>query len=683
MRRVLVLALFSIAVAGIATAQDARHPQFGTWGVDLSSLDKSIKPGDDFYSYTSGNWVKNATIAPDRINAGVFQDLQILSEDRLKDIFVELERRPEAQLSPEERKLRDLYHAIVDTDSIEQRGLGPVRKDLDRLQNISDRESVARALGSITLAIDSPFNIGIDIDAKDSNTYLVDIPSSGLGMPGREYYLSSEKTLVAVRNAYRNYVAKMLQLAGMIRTEQRAEDVLTLETRIAEAHWNYEDLIDPNKTYNPMPISMLKSLAPEFPWDAFFDEAEVPQRTASGRERIVVAVENTAFPKLAKIFAETPIAIWRDYLTLHYLHAIALLLPKRFSDADFAFYGNVITSRKQEPDRRILGVQLTDGLMGEALGKIYVTKYFLPEAKAKAQTLVGNILKAYEGSIQSLTWMSPETKARALDKLAHFAAKIGYPDTWREYSGYQVSATDPVGNFQRGALFEWRRRISRVDQPVDHNEWSTTPPTTNAYYQASLNDIVFPAALLQPPLFDPSADDAVNYGAIGAVIGHEISHGFDERGSQYDGLGRLVNWWTPVDRTNFEARAKALGAQFDKYEGLPGLFVSGKNTIDEDIADLTGLEIALKAYHLSLNGKPAPVIDGYTGDQRFFLSFGQIWRAKYRDDNLRIQVMGNVHAPGQFRVIGTTRNIDAWYDAFGIKPGDKYYLPPEQRITLW
>ena len=681
--RVLALTLFSVAAVGLAAAQEGARPQFGKWGVDLSAIDPSVKPGDDFFTYTTGSWMKATTIAPDRQNAGSFSDLQILSDERLRDIFVDLESRAASRLSPEEIKLRDLYHAFVDTDGIEKRGLAAVRKDLDRIANISDRDGVARVMGSIPLAIDTPYNIGIDIDAKDPNVYVVDVLAGGLGMPGRDYYLSDEKNLVTARNAYRDYAAHMLQLAGLDQPEQRAKDILALETRIAGTHWNRADLNDADKKYNPMPISKLKALAPEFRWDIFFEEAGIPQRTASGSERTIVAVQNTAFPPLAKIFAETPIPVWRDYLTLHYLHAIAFLLPKQFDETDFAFYGGVLTGRTQEPDRQTLAVQQADSMMGEALGKMYVAKYFSPQAKAKAQALVSNVLKAYAESIKSLDWMSPETKARALEKLALFTPKIGYPDVWRDYSAYQVSPTDPVGNFQRGTLFEWKRQMARIDQPTDHSEWGITPPTINAYYQASFNDIVFPAAILQPPFFDPNADDAVNYGAIGAVVGHEISHGFDEQGSKYDGHGRLVNWWTPADRANFESRTKALAAQFDKYEVMPGLFVRGNNTIDEDIADLSGLEIALKAYHLSLNGKSAPVIDGNTGDQRFFLGYGQMWRYKYRDSNLRTQVMGNVHAPAQYRVIGTTRNLDAWYDAFAIKSDDKYYLPPDKRITLW
>jgi putative endopeptidase len=682
--RIVLAALAFAAVSTFSLAQVAGRAQLGSWGVDLTSMDKSVKPGDNFFEYTSGNWIKTASISPERSNAGSFLDLRIQSERRMKDIMAELAAKPVAQLSPEERKLHDLYVAYTDTAAIEKNGLAPVQKDLDRLAKVSDLEGVARAMGAIPLTINSVFNFGIDINAKDSNLYEIRIMAGGLGMPDRDYYLRDDKEIVETRNAYRAYLTKMLQLSGQPeRAEERAAALLALETRIAEAHWTRADKRDEDKTYNPITMTELKALAPEFKWDAFFDEAGISQKTAQGKERVVIAMENTAFPKLAKIFAETPIPVWRDYLRVQYLHAVSDLLPKRFDDADFAFYGEALGGRAAQLDRTTRGVQEADSLMGEALGKLYVAKYFPPEAKAKAQALVSNLLKACEGSIQSLDWMSPETKTKALAKLAAFTPKIGYPDVWRDYSALQISANDPVANHQRATIFDWKRQIDRIDRPTDKKEWGMTPPTVNAYYMASFNEIVFPAAILQPPFFDPNADDAVNYGGIGAVIGHEISHGFDDQGSKYDGQGRLQNWWTAADRANFDARTKALTDQFNSYEVLPGLKVIGANTLGENIADLSGLEIALKAYHISLNGRPAPVIDGYTGDQRFFLGYGQIWRSKYRENALRTQVMSDPHSPAQFRVIGSTRNMDAWYASFGVQPGDKYYLPPAQRVKLW
>ena len=390
-----------------------------------------------------------------------------------------------------------------------------------------------------------------------------------------------------------------------------------------------------------------------------------------------------AFEPLAKIFAATPVSTWRDYLIVHYLHRFAAFLPERFDKRNFAFYGTVLAGNPQQLDRATRGVHLLDGLLGEALGKLYVARYFPPEAKAKAEQLVSNLLKAYAADLKTLSWMSPATRQKALEKIKEFTPKIGYPDHWRDYSAYVVKRNDLIGDIQRGSEFEWNREIKRINKPVDKSEWGMTPPTINAYYNPSFNEIVFPAAILQPPFFDPHADDAVNYGGIGAVIGHEISHGFDDQGSKYNGKGVLENWWTKQDRKNFDAKTKALIKQYDAYEPLPGLHVIGANTLGENIADNAGIAIALKAYHLSLHGKPAPVIDGYTGDQRFYLSFGQIWRTKQRPSALRTQTLSNEHSPAEFRVIGPTRNQDAWYKAFNVKLGDKYYLPPDKRVHIW
>jgi len=368
---------------------------------------------------------------------------------------------------------------------------------------------------------------------------------------------------------------------------------------------------------------------------------------------------------------------------VHYLQHFAPYLPKRFDDRNFAFYGTVLAGNTKQLDRKTRGVRLLNSLLGEALGKLYVARYFPPEAKAKADQLVSNLLKAYAADVQTLDWMSPQTRAKALEKIHQFTPKIGYPDHWRDYSAYDVRRDDLVGDIQRAAVFEWNRDVNRINQPVDKSEWGMTPPTINAYYYASFNEIVFPAAILQPPFFDPNADDAVNYGAIGAVIGHEISHGFDDQGSKYDGKGIFQDWWTKEDRAKFDAKTQAIIAQYDAFEPLPGLHVIGANTIGENIADNAGIAIALKAYHISLNGKPAPVISGLSGDQRFYLSFGQVWRIKQRDSSLRTQTLSDPHAPDEFRTIGPTRNQDEWYAAFDVKPGDKYYLPPDQRVHLW
>ncbi|MDE2134482.1 MAG: M13 family metallopeptidase [Alphaproteobacteria bacterium] len=689
MRRSL-FALIGLVVAGCTMAATASPPApppppkatLGTWGVDLSGMDTAAKPGDNFFEYVNGGWAKTATIPAERSSTGSFQDLRILSEKRMREIIDGLDARPADQLSPDERKLRDFYDAFVDQKQIEGRGLAPVEADLDALARLKTKADVARAMGSVRLGTKSLFNVEIGIDNKNPDAYSVNLGQSGLGMPDRDYYLRDDKAMVEARAAYRKYLVDMLTLAGFKNAGARAAKILAVETEIAKVSWDRAHRRDDTLTYNPMPYGDLKKLAPQFPWDAFFAEAGVPTTGPKGARQVIVA-EKSAFPPLAGIFAKTPVAVWRDYLAVHYLHAYAAYLPKKFDDTDFAFYGTVLGGSTAQLDRPIRGVHLLDRQLGEALGRLYVAKYFPPEAKAKAQALVANLMKAYEQDIATLPWMSEATRQKALDKLHHYTLKIGYPDKWRDYSPYTVARDDLVGDVQRGNLFEWNRDLKRLDDPVDKSEWGMTPPTVNAYYNPPFNEIVFPAAILQPPFFDPNADDAVNYGGIGAVIGHEISHGFDDQGSKYTGLGVMESWWTADDRKNFDARTAMIVSQYDAFEPLPGLHVIGKNTLGENIADIAGLTIAYKAYHLSLGGKPAPVIDGFTGDQRFFLGFGQIWRSKYRDNAIRTQTLSNEHTISNFRVIGASRNVDGWYDAFGVKPGDKYYLAPDQRVKLW
>ncbi|HEY4124739.1 MAG TPA: M13 family metallopeptidase, partial [Rhizomicrobium sp.] len=599
-----------------------------------------------------------------------------------KEIVGELEAKPYDQLNAEEKKLRDLYDAFLDQKQIEERGLAPAKKDIDYLESLKTLDDVARAMGSSTVPASTPFGLGITYEDKRPDTYALVLTQSGLGLPDRDYYLSDNKDLVTTREAYRKYIGTMLSLAGIADAQPRADKVFALETEIAKAHWPVADKRDRDKVYNPMTISQLKQLAPEFPWGAFFEALGVSEKGPKGEREIIVR-ENTAMPALAKTFAATPVEVWRDYLMVHYLHEMAPYLPKAFDDANFAFYGTVLSGNKQQLPRDTRGVHVLDNEIGEALGKLYVAKYFPPDAKAKAETLVENIRKAYDADIRKLGWMTPATRAKALDKLHRFTPHIGYPDKWRDYSAYQISRDDLIGNIERGQDFEWKRQLNRIDEPVDKGEWEMTPPTVNAYYQPPLNEIVFPAAILQPPFFDPNADDAVNYGGIGMVIGHELSHGFDDQGSKVDGSGAFNNWWTPADRKNFDTRTRALGEQYDKFEPLPGLHVNGKLTMGENIGDLSGLNIALKAYHISLDGKAAPVLDGFTGDQRFFLSYGQIWRALYRDGAMRAQVISNPHSPAEFRVIGVTRNVDDWYKSFNVTADQKYYLAPVNRVKLW
>jgi putative endopeptidase len=452
---------------------------------------------------------------------------------------------------------------------------------------------------------------------------------------------------------------------------------------MAEASWPADQRRDQDKIYNPTTAAMLAKTAPDYPWTEFFAAAGISANSPRGPRTMIVA-EVTAFPKLAKIFAATPVAVWRDYLATRYLHGFAAELPSPVDDADFAFFGTVLAGNTKQLDRGERGVQMLDSQMGEALGKLYVARWFPPNAKAKADLLVQTLLKAYADDMRTLSWMTPETRAKALVKLSKVTRKIGYPDHWRDYSALAVPRGDVLAAIKNANAFEANRERVRIDQPVDHSEWGMTASTNNAYYDPTMNEIVFPAGILQPPYFDARADDAVNYGAIGATIGHEISHGFDDQGSKFDGDGVFRNWWTAADRKNFDARTAALAKQYGAYEALPGLHINGQLTLGENIADLAGLQIALKAYHLSLNGKSAPVMDGFSGDQRFYIAYAQSWREVWRDSRTRRIVLADPHSPSAFRVNGVVRNSDGWYTAFAqIKPGEKYYLPPDQRVRLW
>jgi predicted metalloendopeptidase len=462
----------------------------------------------------------------------------------------------------------------------------------------------------------------------------------------------------------------------------RAEKVYALELAMAKVSWPAADRRDEDKIYNPMSFGDLKKSAPGFDWDAMFKAADIPVTAPHGERKVIVA-EKSAFPNLAKVFAATPIEVWRDYLTVRYLHTWASYLPKTVDDTDFAFYGTALNGKTAQLDRTIRGIHLVDGAMGEGLGRLYVAKYFPPEAKAKALILVQNLIKAYDADIRTLAWMTPPTRTKAIEKLHAMALKIGYPDKFRDYSALAVDRANLLGSVRNANLFEWHRQLRRIDGPVDRTEWGMTPPTNNAYDNFNFNEIVFPAGILQPPYFDPNADDAVNYGEIGATIGHEISHAFDDQGSKYNPRGILRNWFTPDDLKNFKARGDAIAAHYDKYQPLPGLHINGRLTLGENIADIAGLVIALKAYHISLGGKPAPILNGLTGDQRFYIAYAQSWRERHRDGAIRAQVLSNPHSPSEFRVNGVVRNTEGWYAAFDVKPGDKYYLPPDKRVPVW
>jgi putative endopeptidase len=672
------LSLVGCAMNGEPSQAPQRKAQIGAWGVDLAAMDMSVKPGDDFFRYVNGKWYDQAVIPPDRSNIGSFTDLTILSETRTIAILHDLDARG-GSLSADEQKVRDLYHSYIDTDHVEQLGLAPAQKDLAALNGVRTHDDVARAMGSVPMGTIALFDVYIAADDKHPNNYVVNVVHGGIGLPNRDYYLRDD--MKPTRDGYRKYIADMLTLGGVAHADAKAARIFALETAIAKLHWPAADRRDAEKTYNPMKLSELQAFAPQFGWKPFFAELGVDASRTG--ERTVIVGEKTAFPALAKLFHATPVSTWRDYLVFHYLSDHAQYLPKRFDDARFDFYGKVLQGTREQLSRDKRGVAFVNGNIGEALGKLYVARYFPPEARAKAQALVDNLIATYRTHIGSRDWLGADTKPRALEKLSHLTIKIGYPDKWRDYSNYTVDPSDLLGSASRGTVFEWNRRLKRIDDPVDRSEWGMTPQTVNAYYQPTFNEIVFPAAILQPPFFDPNADDAVNYGGIGAVIGHEIGHGFDDQGSRYDPSGVLANWWTDQDRASFDKRTGGLVAQYNGFSPMPGLNVNGQLTLGENIGDLSGATISFAAYQLSLHGKAAPVLDGFTGEQRFFLGFGQIWRQKATEPYVRQRVLSNPHSPNQYRANGTVRNVDAWYDAFHVAPGDKLYLAPDQRIGLW
>jgi putative endopeptidase len=678
----LVAMAILIAAPAKSFAEPAGRAAVQPWGVELSYIDKTVKPGDDFFLYANGNWVKHDVIPADRTYSGVNLELDRENEARLKGLVAELAASPDSKLNAEGRKLRDLYSAFMDTKQIEANGLKPAQKDLAKIAALKTPSDVARAIGDPSLGLDGPFSLGFGIDDKNSDVYSVNLGQSGLGMPDRDYYLKTDKEILATRDAYKKYVEQMLAIAGVKDAAARAAKVYALELAIAKASWPAADRRDADKIYNPMSFSALKQLAPGYDWPAMFAAAGVATSSPHGERKVIVA-EKSAFPNLAKIFTQTPIDTWRDYLTVRYLHSWASYLPKKVDDTDFAFYGIALNGKTAQLDRTIRAIHLLDGAMGEALGKLYVAKYFPSEAKAKALVLVRNLLKAYDADIRTLAWMTPPTRAKALEKLHAMALKIGYPDKFRDYSALSIDRADLLDSVRNANVFEWNRQLRRIDAAVDRTEWGMTPPTNNAYDNFNFNEIVFPAGILQPPYFDPNADDAVNYGEIGATIGHEISHAFDDQGSKYNPRGILKNWFTPDDLKNFKARGDAIAAQYDQYQPLPGLHLNGRLTLGENIADIAGLVIALKAYHVSHAGKPAPVLNGLTGDQRFYIAYAQSWRERHRDGAVRAQVLSNPHSTSEFRVNGVVRNTDGWYAAFNVKPGDKFYLPPEKRVPVW
>jgi putative endopeptidase len=656
-------------------------PVIGAWGVDSDAMDRSVSPGDDFFRHVGGTWMKNTKIPDDRSRWGSFNMLAAKSEDDVRDV-IEVVAKSKPAKGTVARKVVDYYAAFNDVGTINAKGLEPARADLARIAALKTHEDIVALWASRDFRSLLPVNMGVSLDAKRPDAYIVSISQSGLGMPDRDYYLKQDEKFTGIRSKYTDYIGAMLGFAGVDGASQRAATILDLETKIAGIHWPREKSRNRDLTYNPKNRAELVGFAPEFPWQAALDGF------GAARQDFFIVAQLDAVQGLAKLFRETPVEVWRDYMTFHYLNTFADVLPSTFDNASFDFNGKTITGQPQQRDRWKRAVSAMSGTpfnapMGEAVGQLYVRKNFTPRAKAEMAKLVENLRAAYKERIRNLPWMSEATKVAALTKLEKIRVKIGYPDRWRDYSALEIVAGDAFGNRKRELAFNRDRDLLRLTRPADRSEWGMAPQTVNAYYSSVWNEIVFPAAILQAPFFDVNADPAVNYGGIGAVIGHEMGHGFDDQGAKSDGDGILRKWWNEDDERKFKALGDRLVEQYSKFEALPGLFVNGRLTLGENIGDLGGLNVALEAYRISLAGKDAPVIDGFTGIQRFFLGFGQIWRQMIRDEALRNQVLSDSHSPGEFRANGTVRNMDAWYDAFGVQPGAKLYLPPEERVRIW
>lgn len=661
------------ALAADTTPNSLASPKYGAWGFDASGMDRSVPPGSNFNKYANGNWEAKTEIPPDRTRFGYFDVLTVLSEARVHSI---LEDAAAGRLKdPDAVKIGAAYRSFMDETRANQLDYHPLDQQLATIRSLRDLSGAAALMGrQNTQNYPAIFALYISQNAKAPSKYLVSLLADGLGLPDRDYYLTP--SFAAKKQAYQAYAQQLLDMIGWQDPAGSARDIVAFETRLAEAAWTRVERRDRDKTYNPVTSAEIKTLAPDFDWAAFFKTSGLP---AVDRFN---AVTNTAFPKYAGIFAATPLPTLKAWFAFRLVDGAAPYLSRRFVDANFEFRSKTLAGQPQQRDRWKRAVTFVSTTLGESVGRVYVARYFTPEAKAKMDALVANINMALKARIEKLDWMASETKVKALEKLTKFTVKIGYPAKWRNYDAYRVG-DDLLANRRAAGAFEWRRQTARLFEAVDRAEWGMTPQTVNAYYNFANNEIVFPAAILQPPFFDPDADPAINYGGIGAVIGHEISHGFDDQGRKSNGDGILTDWWTETDAGKFKSQATRLGAQYSAFEPLPGSRVNGDLTMGENIGDMGGLSLALDAYRTSLGGRAAPVLDGFTGEQRVFLSWAQVWRQKMRDDSLRQQVVSDPHSPARYRVNGTIRNVEGWYDAFGVKPGDALYVAPQDRVRIW
>ena len=647
-------------------------------GLDFSAVDRSVRPQDDFFRHINGGWIAKTPIPPDRSAYGSFFALRDLSETNLRTIIESAAREADPANNSDAAKVGRLFTSFMNEKLVEKLGKKPIEPDLERVDAVKDAKSLIPLVASLQrTGVTGLFGIMVSNDAKQSDRYIVYLNQGGISLPDESYYRDAK--FKPIRDAFLAHVTRMFEIAGIGNAKEKAAQVFSVEAALAKHHWDRVKSRDRTLTYNKRDRKQLDVLAPGYDWSAWFHDFK-----ATGIGEVVVR-QPDYFAAMARLLDDLPLDAWKNWVKWHVIHRFAPLLSPEFVNEDFEFFGKRLTGAPQIRPRWKRGVEQVEEGMGMALGKMYVAQHFPPEAKARMQDLVANLIAAYREDIATLDWMSPETRKKAIEKLARFDPKIGYPSKWRDYSALDVRLDDVVGNAQRAAAFEVDRRLALLGKPVDRAEWGMTPQTVNAYYNPGMNEIVFPAAILQPPFFDMHADDAVNYGAIGAVIGHEIGHGFDDQGSKFDGAGNMVNWWTDPDRNEFEARARRLIAQYNDYAPaqLPGQKVNGALTIGENIGDLGGLSIAYKAYRRSLKGHEAPVIDGFSGDQRFFGGWGQAWRSKYRDAELARRLATDPHSPPEFRCNGVVRNLPEFYSTFGVKQGDKLWLPPEQRVRIW
>ncbi len=644
-------------------------------GIDRANFDPGVRFQDDLFRAVNGAWLAKTAIPADRADYGAFTALAEKAEKDVRAIIEGCASGGEDAADPE-KKVGDLYASYMDEARAERLGIEPIAGALAAIDGIETKAGLARTLAELErIGISGAVNCSIDPDAKRSDRYILNISQAGLGLPDRDYYWDAKyKAKLA---AYAAHVARSLGLCGVGDAPKAAAAIVAFETRLARAQWSKEANRDNIKTYNKLSRGGLDRLAPGFDWNAYFDALG-----AGGAEELIVA-QPSYFTAMAAMADSTPLGVWKSWLKWKVVQQRASLLNRAMVDEAFAFYGGALRGIPKNRPRWKRAVAAVEGCLGEAVGKLYVARHFPPEAKLRMDAMVANIIAAYGQAFRDVAWMSPTTKRKALAKLAAFNPKIGYPKKWRDYSALAIRRDDLVGNVERAAAFEWNRRLARLAEPVDRDEWLMTPQTVNAYYNPSMNEIVFPAAILQPPFFNRDADDAVNYGGIGAVIGHETGHGFDDQGSKWDGAGNLSDWWTAADRAEFDRRGAMLAAQFDRFEPLPGYHVNGRFTLGENSADLAGLTISYAAYRRSLGGREAPVIDGLTGDQRFFIGWAQVWRRKHRVDDLKNRLLVDPHSPAEFRVNGAVRDVPAFFSAFQVKPGDKMYLPPDRRVKIW